>query len=144
RHVGACGCGGWPARCRQRTRETYAQCMQARVAVAPATAPAARRRRCSGYDHAARCQPACRLAPAPQVPPRPMRAAPAATSIQDMPMRLLPTMLTAALAAALAACAPAADADATAAGSATPDAPDAAPAETSMTSFETVGQLTSF
>ena len=55
-------------------------------------------------------------------------------------MRLLPTMLTAALAATLAACAPAADGDA-ATGS---TAADAAQAETPMTSFETVGQLTSF
>src|SRR5688572_32921337 len=104
-----------------------------RVAVAHATASGARRRRCSGYDHAAGCPAAGRVAPALSARPRPMRAAPAATSIQDMPMRLLPTMLTAALAATLAACAPAADGDA-ATGS---TAADAAQAETPMTASET-------
>ena len=57
-------------------------------------------------------------------------------------MRLLPTMLTAAIAATLAACSPAADGDAAASSAATADA--AAPTETPMTSFDTVGQLTSF
>jgi len=59
-----------------------------------------------------------------------------------MPMRLLPTMLTAAIAATLAACSPAADGDAAASSAATADA--AAPTETPMTSFDTVGQLTSW
>ncbi len=57
-------------------------------------------------------------------------------------MRLLPTMLTAAIAATLAACSPAADGDAAASSAAAADA--AAPTETPMTSFDTVGQLTSW
>ena len=58
-------------------------------------------------------------------------------------MRLLPTMLTAAIAATLAACSPAADGDAAISGAAT-DATAAPEQETPMTSFETVGQLTSW
>lgn len=62
-------------------------------------------------------------------------------------MRLLPTMLTAAIAATLAACSPAADdaaAGSAAAGSAAADADAAARTETPMTTPDTVGQLTSY